>query len=116
MSYQVRRFAPFDVATAGSTLLAPARDGHYIAVFSIVAQGHADGQTARLRGSADGSTFAERHWPIKCDEGSGGGESVGGGTPICWLAPGESLYLTTAAAARVAGNVVYDYLPGTPPA
>jgi hypothetical protein len=108
---QIRRSTFFDRSESGDLLITPAMSGHRVAVYSITAQGHEDGQVVQLRGSPDGSSFAARHWPIKCGDGTGAGESLGGATPIALLPAGEALYLTTSAAGRVAGNVVWDYLP-----
>ncbi|MEW4569310.1 hypothetical protein AB1L88_15705 [Tautonia sp. JC769] len=111
---QLRRVHHFDRSEAGDLLIAPARAGHFLAVFGLVVQGHEDGNVVQLRGSANGSDFTARHWPIKADAGSGAGESLGGDTPIAVLPGGEGLYLTTSSGDRVGGNVVYDYLPGEP--
>lgn len=111
---QLRRVQFFDRSASGNLLVAAAKPGHFIAVFGLVVQGHAVGNVVQLRGSSNGSDFTARHFPVKADDGTGAREGLGGDTPIALLPAGEGLYLTTSDAARVAGNIVYDYLPGEP--
>lgn len=103
-----------DVATIDDHPLVPAKAGHHVAVFGYLVQGH-DTNTAQLRESADGSTFAALHGPMSLGVGTGVGNGIGGDTPVLTTRAGYGLYLTTTAAAQVSGELQYRYLPGLSP-